>query len=388
MTCDVLILNTAVLDLRSQDFAFVDRLVGPGGLAKCTVADMPPYTQEQIGRWIGRGGATAGGPGNSAPLMARTGLAVAVGANLGQGAFGGLDIQGRTFTDMLTGAGVDMSATVVHPRLPTGTTFIHETAGEERGGIAYFPNANDDFDFEQFKPHVLRFKPRIVFYMYSGLSARGDARGGRDLADFMRWCRAQGCIALADSHTLCSNPRELIRSGQAVEAYRLLDPLLPELDIFFTSADECKMIANTLAGPRDWGAYPDEENLAHFLSFAVARFARAPRRPRLFGVTMSRGAMACYVTAWGEVIGPRLVLSRFMGGGVVDLVGAGDSFRAGLIAYVARNAEEFRGGTLDIEEAVQMGNLTASLYVKAPLHNRYAAISPYEELLKEVRRAT
>ena len=46
MATDVLILNTAVLDLRSPDFAFVDRLVGAGGLAKCATADMPSYTQE------------------------------------------------------------------------------------------------------------------------------------------------------------------------------------------------------------------------------------------------------------------------------------------------------------------------------------------------------
>ena len=35
MATVVLILNTAVLDLRSRDFAFVEDLAGPGGLAKC-----------------------------------------------------------------------------------------------------------------------------------------------------------------------------------------------------------------------------------------------------------------------------------------------------------------------------------------------------------------
>ena len=35
MATDVLIVNTAVLDLRSADFAFADRLAGAGGLAKC-----------------------------------------------------------------------------------------------------------------------------------------------------------------------------------------------------------------------------------------------------------------------------------------------------------------------------------------------------------------
>ena len=43
--------------------------------------------------------------------------------------------------------GIDMSATHIHPTLPTGTTFIHNPSGDDRGGIAYFPNANNDFDF-------------------------------------------------------------------------------------------------------------------------------------------------------------------------------------------------------------------------------------------------
>jgi len=62
MATDVLILNTAVLDVRSPDFGFADGLVGAGGLAKCPTSDMPAYSQEQIKSWIDRGCATAGGP--------------------------------------------------------------------------------------------------------------------------------------------------------------------------------------------------------------------------------------------------------------------------------------------------------------------------------------
>ena len=83
MAVDVLILNTAVVDLRRADFEFAETLVGPGGLAKCETKDVPNYSQEQITKWIERGFATAGGPGNTAPLIARTGLKVAVGVNLG-----------------------------------------------------------------------------------------------------------------------------------------------------------------------------------------------------------------------------------------------------------------------------------------------------------------
>ena len=82
---------------------------------------------------------------------------------------------------------------------------------------------------------------------------------------------------------------------------------------------------------------------------------------------------------------PALNESRFMGGEVVDLVGAGDSFRAGLIAYIARNLRRFKNGSMDFGEAVQMGNLFASLYIKAPLNDRYGNIKSYDKMLRVVQ---
>ena len=109
MSVDVLILNTAVADLRRPDFEFADELVGKGGLAKCRTEDMPDYSQAHIKQWIDEGFATAGGPGNTAPLIARTGLKVAVGVNLGRGDYAGLDAQGRYFHDVMTANNIDMS---------------------------------------------------------------------------------------------------------------------------------------------------------------------------------------------------------------------------------------------------------------------------------------
>ena len=386
MPTDVLILNTAALDIRSRDFAFTEGLVGPGGLAKCRTEDMPAYTQAEIRRWVEEGAATAGGPGNTAPLIARAGLNVAVGVNLGGGECGGLDVQGRAFHDVMTAGGVDMSETFVHPELPTGTTFIHDAGDDERGGIAYFPNANNDFDFERFKGSVERLRPRVVYYMYSGLSDRGDANEGADLAEFIGWCRGMGSITIADSHTLAGDPEERIRTGAPVEAYRLLVPLLPELDIFFTSAAEARMIENTLGEPRGRGGFDEENSNRRFLDFVTGRFWREEARTRVCGVTYSRGAFEKHVRPDGTVAGPDRIESRFMAGEIIDLVGAGDSFRAGLIAHVARNESAFRDGTLDFSEAVQMGNLFASLYIKAPLDDRYGNIRPYEAMLRVVRR--
>jgi hypothetical protein len=52
MSIGVLILNTTVSDFRSDEFAFTEKLAGPGGLARCKTKDMPVYTQKQYKQWI------------------------------------------------------------------------------------------------------------------------------------------------------------------------------------------------------------------------------------------------------------------------------------------------------------------------------------------------
>jgi len=381
MSIDVLILNTAVSDFRSDEFAFTEKLAGPGGLARCKTQDMPAYTQKQYVQWIDKGMVTAGGPGNTAPLVAKAGLKVAVGANLGKGDFNGLDAQGRFFYDTMTKYNVDMSQTFIHPNLPTGTTFIYEKVNHERGGLAYFPNANNDFDFEYFKKSVEKLSPKIVFYMYSGLSDRGDANGGRDLADFIKWCKAKGIVTIVDSHTLTGNPQKLIDEKASVPEYKLLEPILPELDIFFTSYDEARMIENTIGQRGRYDNISQEEYIKNFLDFLAQRFINF----KIFGVTVKDGAFVVYKDAKGNLTGPQKITSRFMGQGVTDLVGAGDSFRAGVVTYIAKNIDEFKNGKIDIEQAIQMGNLFASLYIKAPLNDRYVNIKPYNDILEKIK---
>jgi sugar/nucleoside kinase (ribokinase family) len=384
MGVDVLILNTAVVDFRGPEYDFTEALAGPGGLAKGQPEAMPPYAQADYRRWIEAGTATAGGPGNCAPLLARAGLKVAVGVNLGAGEFGGLDAQGRFFYDTMAAEGIDMSATVTHPTLPTGTTFIHEKNGGERDGIVYFPNANHDFDFAQFRPAVERLEPKVVYYMYSGLSDRGDANGGRDLAAFIAWCRERGCVTIVDSHTLTGDPQRIIEAGERVEEYHLLEPLLPELDIFFASFDEARMIVDTMGDPRKWGAFSEDQGMRHALNFLTRKGWRSEGRTRLFGITFGHGAYMEYAGAGGQAGGPARVESRFMCGEVIDLVGAGDSFRAGLIADVVSHLEDFKKGSMQFEPAIQMGNLFASLYIKAPLSDRYGLIRPYAQMAQLV----
>lgn len=383
MSVDVLVLNTAVIDLRREDFSFADKLVGEEGVARCETRHMPPFSQQQLQQWIEAGFATLGGMGNVAPLIAAAGVKAAVGAYVGRGNYSGLDPQGNFLRERMVACEVDTSALVPHPQLATGMTFIHSSNARNRPGMAYFPNANDDFDFGIFTAHVERLRPKIVYYMYSGLSKRGDANEGRDLAEFMHWCRGRGAVVIADSHTLTSNPQNLIDTATPVAAYKLLEPLLPVLDIFFTSSDESRLIHNTLFTSLGT-AHSTYGGCAAFLDALAEKYPGQEGRTRLLGVTVSDGAYEKHILRSGSASEPAKITSKFMGGEVVDLVGAGDAFRAGLVTYVARNLEVFRSGEMNFAEGIQMGNLFASCYITAPLERRYA-IKPYEQMIQWVR---
>jgi fructose-1-phosphate kinase PfkB-like protein len=127
-----------------------------------------------------------------------------------------------------------------------------------------------------------------------------------------------------------------------------------------------------------------DEYICSFLDSLAQRFWRTKDRTRVVGVTVSDGAYEKHVAADGTVSAPAKTQSKFLVGEVIDLVGAGDSFRAGLISYVAKNIETFKAGSMDFTQAVQMGNLFASLYIKAPLQDRYGNIRAYERMLNAV----
>jgi sugar/nucleoside kinase (ribokinase family) len=340
MSVDVLILNTAVVDIRSSEFTFVEKLVSPGGLAKCDTKDMPRYSQKQYREWIEHGDTSAGGPANSAPLITKAGISVSVGVNLGKGDYAGLDAAGQYFYDILDDNNVDLSAALIHPDLPTGITYIYDTISDDRGGLCYFPNANNDFDFDYYKEVVKRLKPKIVYCMYVEISARGDANGGKELAEFTKWCREQNCITLVDSVTLSNEP----------ETYNLLLPVLTEVDIFFTSSDEAKLIAQTFGWTEMLVDNDEEHNNRLILNSFAEKFWQNKSRSRIFGITTSNGAFEKHIGQDDLHSEPCKVESRFMSKDDVDLVGAGDSFRAGVLSYFLRNKEKFKAKTLSIGE--------------------------------------
>jgi sugar/nucleoside kinase (ribokinase family) len=370
MSVDILVLNTAVVDFRHSCFTFADELVRAGGLAKCAVADLPPYSQEQLYAFIHEDRCvTLGGSGNCAPLMARTGLKTAVCAYFGNGDYSGLDVAGRFFCDSLTQEGIDVTGCQICDSLPSGMSFIRERGNTERGGIAYYANANDEFDFNFARSVVQRLCPTIAYYMYPGLSKSGDANNGQDLAAFLQWCKARDVITVIDSATLSDDLQNDTSTSTSRPHYGLLQAPLAQSDIFFTSSDEARSIAHAF-----------DLDSRSFLTELSTQYWAKDSRTKLFGVTYKRGAQYISYTD-ARATGPVDVPSKFTGGEVVDLVGAGDSFRAGLLAYIVRNVDDFRDGTIDFRKAVHLGNLFACLYIKAPLIDRCKYITDYNRMV-------
>ena len=221
--------------------------------------------------------------------------------------------------------------------------------------------------------------------MYSGISDSGDANGGKDLADFLKWCKNHGCITLVDSVTLAGDPKELAKKGDPVEGYKLLIPVLAEVDLFFTSSDEAKLIANTFGLKRNWDQFDEDENCQYILDFLANEFWSKNSCTRIFGITLNNGAIDKHITPGNAASKSKKIKSRFMAGGAIDLIGAGDSFRSGLVSYIVKNINDFNIGTIDFDQAIQMGNLFAALYVKAPLDDRYGNFRSFEKMLKIIK---
>ena len=200
----------------------------------------------------------------------------------------------------------------------------------------------------------------------------------------MKFCAQNGAITIADSHTLTNNPQLLFKSDSQVAGYKILEPLLYELDMFFTSFDEARLIDQSIGQKSNLQGLPQNDFIVSFLESLSQKFWQN-KNPRVFGVTVHDGAFVLYRDAFGNVTGPVMVRSCFMSGETIDLVGAGDSFRAGLVTYIVKNISDFKTGKINIYEAVQMANLFASLYIKAPLTDRYANFVEYEKLLHKIK---
>jgi len=383
----VIAVGTTVVDLYNvsrQDFPpELRRLAPPDTLFLGYPSEMPPITDARFGELIAQGGARAGGQGNTLPQIALSGVPAHGFACVGAGEHGGLDSCGDFLRRAMQDSRVEPFY-MPHAVLPTGVTFIVPgPAADSRPGIVYFPNANLGTDLAAALQHVAEVRPNVLHWMYVGLMGEADRR----LPEFFRLCREEhACIISADTHTLLEDPSRIAISGarEYVNPHTLLPGILKNADIFFCSVDEAVLIADACS-MRALELRDDKRGAEPFIRAFLEEFygmsTESDGRRPLFGVTVKKGA---YLKVKGAEVdfAQSNYLVDFSGG---NLVGAGDAFRAGLLSYVARHAEEFRRGGMNYRDGAQMGNLVALLSISAPPGNRFGQIGAYEAMEEMVR---
>jgi sugar/nucleoside kinase (ribokinase family) len=182
----------------------LDHLPRPGGLV--TVPDLIL----NIG----------GGAANTAVDLARLGVSATVRARVGDDAFG------RFATEFLRGHGVDCSALVTDPALPTSQTMILNVRREDRRFI-HSVGANAGFVASDLDA-VLVPPPRVLHIGYFLILPQLDPH---ELADRFRQARNAGTVTLLDVAT--PGP------GRYLDRLKIV---LPHTDVFVPNSDEADFI--------------------------------------------------------------------------------------------------------------------------------------------------
>lgn len=335
----------------------LEGLAAPGALYLGSPPEMPSLDDHFFSAQVVACEASAGGQHNTTLPLRKAGLnVVGIGA-MGVNGSRSFDTQGRFLLEVMEQHGIPPFIQEVQD-LSTGTTFKLGTPGQkERPGLVYFPQANLATDLNFVMDQIRATHPKIVHWMYMGLMGDAD----RSLGRFFRECRCQtSCIVSADAHTIQQDAK-------------VLQQALPELDIFFCSADDAKLIATALQLNLD-DSHP--QFVSNFLTRLYDQYAGCGSRRPLFGVTMKNGA---YFKVDEE--NPQAVTSNYtVENEDLNLVGAGDAFRAGVLGYVSQHVQEFRGGKMNYRDAVQLGNLMAVLCITAPVKERLSQIAPFKNL--------
>jgi len=192
---------------------------------------------------------------------------------------------------------------------------------------------------------------------------------------------------MVDPHTLSKNPQESIRTGEIIEGYNLLRPVLPHLSWFFASELEAMMIAHTF-GISLKNKSQEEKNNAFLRQ--IAEVFCFDNSPRILGITAGTTAFIMYLSPGGKQIGPKRIKSRYTIADADQFVGAGDSFRAGFeVEWVkGKNySEKFREGQIvsdDLERLCHAGHLMAACYVTRTPFNQYGNIPAHQNMAKVI----
>ncbi len=381
----VLVVGTTCCDMTNPAFDFLDDIAGDGLVVDS--ARMIPLRAE----WLEskeESYAMGGGSLNIAPLVSLAGIPAGILTSLGtkQEQY---DIHGRFMLEIMKKTG---TAPLIIPNQdrPSGASFIRPAQPDRREAILHTPNAIDDLDLEskEILDGITRL-PRdvIIHYVYSGSSKTMDSEGGKKLGRVMKKMNDQRYITMVDPHTLSKNPQESIRTGEIIEGYNRLKPVLPHLSWFFASEVEAMMIAHTFGFSLESKGQEDKNKA--FLCRIADDFC-PDNSPRILGITAGTIVTIIYISPEGKRVGPVAVKSRYAIADADQFVGAGDSFRAGFeVEWVGgRNyREKFATGQIvaeDLERLCHAGHLMAACYVTRTPYNQYGNIPVHQSMAKMI----
>lgn len=256
---------------------------------------------------------SAGGLGNALVALSGLGLEVGVSTRVGS------DMYGEYLLEQWRELGADMSGVTVDRDRPTGFSFVLAGGGE-----------------------------RTPFYS----AGTGSAFGPSDIpATFVEDSRCMIVFFAGALPSLDGAPMlELVKRCHAAETVVILDTsdgvLVDHSDIP-SYLPYANLVVNREEGRRITGKDSPREIL-EFL--ATEGCFVAVTRPD--GVSL--------VTPTGQYVDIR---SPYHGRPVHNVVGAGDTFRAGLAAHITTNYDDFMGGRMDYREACLAASAVSYLYL-------------------------
>ena len=381
----VLVLGTTCCDMTNPEFDFLDDIAGDGLVVdrERMVSVRPEWLELKKNSY-----AMGGGSLNIAPLVSLSGIKVGILTSLGTEK-DGYDIHGRFMMDIMEKTGTT-PLIIPNSSLPSAASFIRPSQEGRREAILHAANAVDDLDLEKkeiFDKITRLPRGAIIHYVYSGAAKTMDSEGGKKLGRVMEKLKKRGYITMVDPHTLSKNPQESIISGEIVEGYNLLKPVLPHLSWFFASEAEAMMIANTFGFFLKHGNQEDK-NCA-FLRKMASDYC-TDDSPRILGITAGTIAYIMCINPEGKQVGPIPVESRYAIADADKFIGAGDSFRAGFEAEWIKGRdylEKFRTGGIaeeDLERLCHAGHLMAACYVTRTPSDQYGNIPKHRDIAKVI----
>ena len=284
--------------------------------------------------------------------------AAALGIKTGIMGYVGEDVEGKYFIEGMRKHGINTHGIIKDALFRTDVCIklqLKHPKGERepREPLVFCEHAGKYFDFGNLavKERLIALNPASVQISYSGLFEYGaDLENGQRLAEGIKWIKKTlDALVMVDTHTYKKDPQR----------YDCLKPSLEFANMFVCSDDEVELIVPQYKIPSGETKEEKRQSFLHFLRDTYCKGDEA----RLYAVTSPEESVVLYYKPGGEAVEVKVENWFTTTQDIFTPTGAGDSWRAGLNAYILHHQEEFKSGNLNIEEAVQFANLTARLYI-------------------------